>query len=688
MNSPKRKGSPNSNGGLPPTVTLISVIMFVAFLFIYHHLSKNPSSNQVLIDFSSNHVSSPMSNYVANNVPETPITSFSLTIPSSNSQFHTKRNKHVKIAYIFAGSIRSFVCPRVHWSLRWNLIDALGGEAYTFIRTTTEDNANVHTGKGNIWTPQYQESDLEKMLSILNPRKIQYFSLSKQLEEMRKEFPTMIHRVFQENDLRRYSMFFHRCMAYRMALAYEKEHNIKFDWIALTRLDAAWLEPIYPIHQYTSDRVWLTETGYVPFNDQFMLIPRAYADYLYNLDTKVNPFVYCLGGPDVETWKCKREELIKRSHIYNSEEFINATLNHCCSDTIRGPNTLGYSETIHFRHLLAGHIPVGYARFPVYITRFSKKGICLPECSRLYHHFKGFIMEGLDRLYPYYAKGHALDTRFHAITDANLGVCTVVNSELSPWNPISAAEWYDMNSQHQQQQKKTTINQTYTTIVDYNQNVYDQVLSFHPSIPYNPILSLPWKIHTTILVDQCLTMNYTVHTLYWTTCLTHMKLKGGRRHYPPQTWFIHIMMHDSRLYHPLVLLDQPFLLPPYYHLGNLTRIYMPNRDARFFEVHDTLWCMTVIDQPRNNNTIYMSKCVKTYEDNPRQWFYTVRGLTQGSFPPSTVGLIRFAPDPRYCLVRDEDDIPLNIVKTSTMEVRLCDIYGPSRKYFEFELLNY
>ena len=52
--------------------------------------------------------------------------------------------------------------------------------------------------------------------------------------------------------------------------------------------DAAWLEPVMPVTSFASDRVWVTETGYVLFNDQFMLIPRQFSDYLYDLNTKAS----------------------------------------------------------------------------------------------------------------------------------------------------------------------------------------------------------------------------------------------------------------------------------------------------------------------------------------------------------------------------------------------------------------
>lgn len=49
----------------------------------------------------------------------------------------------------------------------------------------------------------------------------------------------------------------------------------------LIRLDAAWLEPVLPVRYYNPNSLWITETGYVPYNDQFILTPCEYARYIY-----------------------------------------------------------------------------------------------------------------------------------------------------------------------------------------------------------------------------------------------------------------------------------------------------------------------------------------------------------------------------------------------------------------------
>lgn len=319
-----------------------------------------------------------------------------------------------KIAYVFAGSARSFVCPRVHWSIKAHLIDALGGDPHVFVRLSLEDNVNVKTGLGVLKNLDYDQQEVMSVLKVLDPKRVDFFSFSNQSQEMQALYPEPIHRVFRENDLRRYSMFFHRCMAYRMVTDYEHANNMKFDWVVLVRLDAAWLEPVLPIGAYYSDRVWVTETGYDVFNDQFMLIPRQFSDYLYDLNTKVHKDVYCLGGPDVEQWKCKPSELA--SHAVDSE-LAKQTLAHCCPD-MHGQNVMGMSEAIHKRHLRFGKIPISIARFPVFLTRRyianNNQVVCHPECFRIYAlNYKEYIYQSgnLEHVYPYLSTPVWPDTR-------------------------------------------------------------------------------------------------------------------------------------------------------------------------------------------------------------------------------------------------------------------------------------
>ena len=65
---------------------------------------------------------------------------------------------------------------------------------------------------------------------------VQYFSFQNQIEEMVSNYPSENHTAFRVNDQRRYSMYFHRCMAYKLMLRYEQENNLRFDWVVLVRL--------------------------------------------------------------------------------------------------------------------------------------------------------------------------------------------------------------------------------------------------------------------------------------------------------------------------------------------------------------------------------------------------------------------------------------------------------------------
>ena len=352
------------------------------------------------------------------------------------------RKASPKIAFVFAGSARSFVCPKVHWSIRTHLIDALGGESFVFVRISEEDNKNIHTGVGERFIPTYEVGEVEKTLRVLNPKVVQRFSFSSQEEEMIARFPSVVHKLYRENDRRRYSMFFHRSMAYEMAMKYETVHNIRFDWVTLIRLDAAWLEPVLPIQMYQNDRVWLTETGFTPFNDQFMLIPRQFSDQLFDLDTKMQRNVYCLGGPDVEKFKCKLSYWAQKNA---SAETLELVASYCCSD-IQHANILGYSELIHFRHLRSLHIPVSLGYFPVLLTRLNTAGHkrkCAFQCDRLVYNMKNGVLNPSksDYQYEFYKDSEAVwpDSRINRLSYSDQSKCLMVMTYSKLWKPFSAA---------------------------------------------------------------------------------------------------------------------------------------------------------------------------------------------------------------------------------------------------------
>jgi len=111
-----------------------------------------------------------------------------VTLPSSDSNSNSTMRRP-RIAYIFAGALRTFTCPRVHWTIKNHLIDALGGDPYVFIRLSYEDNKNVKTGDGIIMKPGYNELEINEALRLLNPVVVESYLLSTQIEEMKRHHP-------------------------------------------------------------------------------------------------------------------------------------------------------------------------------------------------------------------------------------------------------------------------------------------------------------------------------------------------------------------------------------------------------------------------------------------------------------------------------------------------------------------
>lgn len=564
-----------------------------------------------------------------------------------------------KIAYIFAGSARSFVCDKVHWSIRSHLIDAFGGESYTFVRIAIDDNRNIKTGLGTLWTPPYKDNEVNETLKILAPRVVQYFSFSNQVEEMKLNYPGLDHAVFRENDRRRYSMFYHRCMAYKLMTKYEKDNNLRFDWVVLVRLDAIWLEPVLPITSYQNDRVWITETGFDLFNDQFMLIPRAHSDYIYDLNTKVEPDVYCLGGPDVEKWKCKREELEKRGV---SAAMVAKTLERCCEDRFTFDRR-GASERIHFRHLRNGNIPVSTGRFPVALVRRRADTTCFVECFRLYtYQYKEYLFRFNDSLYPNFKSPTWPDTRGRTISARDKVACVLLDSgDLFLWQPVSA---HKLHTELLPPEARPPLLYTPLTAaakatpyaLDYTKSLYDQTAEIHPSLLMNTKDLEAWRIHPTFNVEGCLTYSYAFKNLSWSRCNDHV-LPHSLRYDPRQLFFLHVTPESPSEY-DFSYRPQSQILPlgVEHQAREYTRIVVTDANPRDWEPRHPIQCLTALKvDPLNwkSAIITTRDCSMNWKE-PNQLFYSVKGWTSGSTAFTTVGSMKFAADPNLCITRMEE----------------------------------
>jgi hypothetical protein len=606
------------------------------------------------------------------------------SIVSLESFSQLQRKQPKKIAYIFAGSARSFICPRVHWSIKFNALDAFGGEPYTFVRISTEDNQNVRTGTGKVFSPKYNEQEINETLKLLNPRVVEYFTLAHEEEDMKKHYPGTAHRVFRENDRRRYSMFFHRCMGYKLVLNYERAKNIKFDWVVLIRLDTAWSGPVHPIDEYSNDRVWLTETGFVPFNDQFMLIPRAYSDYLFDLNTKVQKKVYCIGGPDVEKWKCNATHLLLSNEGRNTTK-VHETLSYCCPDVF-DQNNIGYSESIHYRHLFYGKIPIGFSKFLVYITRYTNNE-CRPDCDRLLYNFKRESFQVHQRNYSYYGPMNGMDTRGSAVSLVDTAQCYAqIHPPSSIWNPIKAIDY------HREANRSSS---NITLMINYSRPFQEQL----DVIPKNLLLPLNaftgWFIHPTHNIEGCMTYNDYKQEFSWEDCLVHIRHRLGYRHNPHQTWLVSVLPHQppNRINSVFYRHQHPFETirsdSRYFSSNNSTRIMMVvRRDIHFLFTHARIKCLSANWE---KSTVAILPCVNSYEKDPSQWF-TVVGEGPGSHPFTTIAKMRLAVNSRFCISRggqEEERTMAIYLKPGIGKLRVteCDAANPQTLNFEFELLQ-
>eukprot|EP01038_Epipyxis_sp_PR26KG_P010502 gene10502-14113_t len=732
-------------------LSIVTVVFIVNLLTHIEHVEKSTLNNQNLnvdTDAKKNHnqMKELFSHIFTKNYDDNQNNNLGLT--KSVNTVSKVAIKKPKIAFLFAGSLRSFTCPKVHWSIKSHLIDALGGDSFVFIRVALEDNLNIRTGSGTIWKPRYSDKQVNETLRILNPIKIQTFSFATQIDEMKKEFPSDVHRVYRENDQRRYSMFFQRSMSYRMVLEYEKNHNMIFDWVVLVRLDAGWLDPILPINNYQNDRVWITETAFDGLNDQFMMIPRQFSDYVYNLDSKIKRNIYCVGGPDVEKWKCIPKELIKRKVDPKQIEIMKE---YCCHDILT-TNLAGHSERIHMSHLKEGQIPVTFGRFPMYLVR-NKDNQCVPECFRLMINIKNYVILFNHSYYDYYTYPAWPDTIGRGVSMRDQSLCVLYNEDIFQWKPLPAFEIYQQISKIKQTQQLNMINNHNNTIVftDPKQQLLEIDMKINNLIQ-NSVLLHPndlqmWRIRLNWNNEGCLSTSFESKTkLVWMNCQDFQVRTGGMRHDARQMFSIYINGHaknyqlNNQVFHNsddyglsymnLISKKQKSIQESFINNNNnlspiessstasldnsqhlniyknsLHILSTKSRDTtRVFiawssDKHGTalrIVCLTATSLMSGAEVLLAPCAPDNTPQSKMQLFLSVDGRLDGTTIISTVGLLRMARAPHLCVSRQKD---VTIVRSDTSKINQSDYAILTlikcnerplqffRIWFEFELIN-
>jgi hypothetical protein len=105
-----------------------------------------------------------------------------------------------RVALVLHGSARSFLLPRVHASIKRNLIDALGARIDIFMRLTTQDNVHGRNmGAEGVFINQSHSTAayLQTALKHVGPTQVAFFNLTDEHSQMAREFDSEEHEVFK-----------------------------------------------------------------------------------------------------------------------------------------------------------------------------------------------------------------------------------------------------------------------------------------------------------------------------------------------------------------------------------------------------------------------------------------------------------------------------------------------------------
>lgn len=184
-----------------------------------------------------------------------------------------------RVAFVFAGSPRSFLTPYVRKSIKLNLLESFCPRpdcTYdVFARVSTNDNNHIGVSAKGVLkqgTDEEIQQIKETILELQPPKdsggklytKLYGIGTPAEKEEM-VTFGSgnFRHHLFLEFDPRRYSMYYGRWAAYDMAVQNEIRIGKNYTWIVHVRLDAAWGDPIKPVHLWSPAYLYAPDVWYV-----------------------------------------------------------------------------------------------------------------------------------------------------------------------------------------------------------------------------------------------------------------------------------------------------------------------------------------------------------------------------------------------------------------------------------------
>jgi hypothetical protein len=248
-----------------------------------------------------------------------------------------------RVAFVFAGSPRSFIHPPIHLSIKHNLIEGFCPsevcESHVFVRLSLSDNSHdgvKYSARGvMVEHAAAKWREVQAALTTLGPR-VNYtvvdIGSAQESDEMDAYLSSstdkMAHKVYRDLDPRRYSMYFNRMAAYRTATACESINGFRFDWIVHARLDFFFGEPVRPLHVWSASKMWVTDQWMYDVPDVLAFLPRdKFADVFYSINALYSDrSVSCLGGPDFDDYSVTIEALQLRNYTTELIEFVKSEL--------------------------------------------------------------------------------------------------------------------------------------------------------------------------------------------------------------------------------------------------------------------------------------------------------------------------------------------------------------------------
>ena len=193
------------------------------------------------------------------------------------------------VAHCITGALRSFGEPRIHGSIKENLIDSFSARARVFVvasfdcRLGMDSMLNKSAATASCHY-DYETHEIDRALNYIG---------AETFEVMPNRPPADVDCAVAKGVERHPSFWYQqqktlRCFEH--VERYEREHHVCFDWVVRSRPDDVWKGKVPPATELpdsavTTGSVWgfLTElshwkSNYTAMDDHFMAVPRRFAD--------------------------------------------------------------------------------------------------------------------------------------------------------------------------------------------------------------------------------------------------------------------------------------------------------------------------------------------------------------------------------------------------------------------------